>query len=516
MFRPKLRGTLAGLASPSVVAHLRALGVTSIELLPVHPIADEPRLVRSGLRNYWGYNSINFFALEPRFAAGDACAEFRALVATMHEAGIEIILDVVFNHTGEGDELGPTFSFRGIDNASYYMLPPDNPRFYVNHSGCGNTLNLAHPFVRAMALDALRYWARAGIDGFRFDLAVTLGREEGPFRSDAAFLTALAADPDLSRLKLIVEPWDASPDGYRLGAFPPPFAEWNDRFRNAARRFWRGDPGMAPELARRLAGSSDLLGHKGPLASVNFVTSHDGFTLEDTVSYAEKHNWANGEANADGSNENYSWNCGSEGATGDPQILSLRLRQKRNLIATLLFSLGVPMLTAGDELGRSQNGNNNAYCQDNETSWVDWTLDANDEAFLRFVSRVLSLRRRHDVFRRGDFYRGSEEGPRNLKDIVWLRPDGSEMNTGDWENPQLHAFGCAFGATGGQAGTRRYLLALNAGEGAVKFILPASEGGPWQNLLDTSEPEGGTEIDVAVGGLWPLPGHTLALFAELL
>jgi isoamylase len=366
---------------------------------------------------------------------GDAMAEFRHLVASFHEAGIEVILDVVFNHTGEGDELGPTFSFRGIDNASYYNLRRENRRLYENHAGTGNTLNIAHPQMRRLVLDSLHHWARAGVDGFRFDLAPVLGREDGPFRPGAAFLTALTADPVLSRLKLIAEPWDATAEGYQLGAFPPPFAEWNDKFRDGARRFWRGDRGATPELARRLSGSADIMASRGPLASVNFVTTHDGFTLEDTVSYAQKHNWANGEGNADGSNENFSWNCGVEGQSDDPAICALRLRQKRNLIATLFLSLGVPMLTAGDELSRTQAGNNNAYCQDNETSWIDWTLGRTDSDFLAFVRRAILLRRGHPDLRRSTFYRGVEEGSRGLKDIAWLRPDGQEMEIRDWENP---------------------------------------------------------------------------------
>ncbi len=516
---PRFRGTLAGLASPPVIAHLRTLGITTIELLPVHPVADEPRLVRLGLRNYWGYNPVNFFALEPRYAAGDPIAEFRNLVARLHDSGIEVILDVVFNHTGEGDELGPTFSFRGIDNASYYILRPHDRRCYANYAGTGNTLNLAHPIVRGMVLDSLHYWARLGLDGFRFDLATVLGWENGEFRPDAAFLTALATDPELSRLKLIAEPWDATPDGYRLGAFPAPFAEWNDRFRDGVRRFWRGDRGCTPELARRLTGSADLMASRGPLAGVNFITAHDGFTLQDVVSYAEKHNWANGEKNADGSSDNFSWNCGEEGVTVDPAILALRLRQKRNLVATLLFSLGIPMLTAGDELGRSQDGNNNAYCQDNETSWIGWKLGGGgggeDDEFLAFVRRVVSLRAGDADFRRATFYRGVEEGPRRLKDIAWLRPDGREMEVLDWEDPMRHSFGCAFGGTGeGDAGIR-HLLAFNAGTETIPFALPEREGGPWKRLLDSFEPDGGAEISVAAGAVWMVQAHSLVLFAEV-
>jgi isoamylase len=509
---PKLRGTLAGLAAKPVIAHLRDLGITAVELLPIHPIADEPRLVRAGLRNYWGYNPVNFFACEPRYAAGDAPLEFCALVDAMHDSGIEIILDVVFNHTGEGDELGPTFSFRGIDNASYYLLLPGDGRRYANYSCCGNTLNFAHPQVRRMALDALRYWAEAGVDGFRFDLATTLGREAGAFRSDATFFSELRADPLLARMKLIAEPWEGMPGGYKLGAFPPPFAEWNDRFRDTARRFWRGDPGAHAELATRITGSSDIMAGRGPFASINYITAHDGFTLEDMVSYAEKYNWANGEANTDGTNENYSWNCGIEGPTRNPAIRELRFRQKRNLAATLFFSLGVPMLDGGDELGRSQKGNNNAYCQDNEISWFDWTLDADDEEFLRFLRHAISLRARHPVFRRAAFYSGEPAGLRNLEDIIWILPDGRELRSQDWVDSNIRSFGCAFGAS--DASTARYLLGLNAGSASIDFILPKSEGGPWKRLMDTSEADGGAEIDAEPGAAWPLAAHALVLFVE--
>jgi glycogen operon protein len=408
---------------------------------------------------YWGYNPLAFFAVEPRYVRADGIAELRMLTRVLHEAGIEVILDVVFNHSGEGDELGPTLSFRGIDNASYYRLDPNDRRRCVNHSGCGNTLNVEHPRVRALVVDALRYWAAIGIDGFRFDLAVALARENGQFRQDAALLTAIARDPLLSGRKLIVEPWDAGPDGHRLGRFPTPFVEWNDRFRDTVRRFWRGDRGQAADLATRLAGSSDVLGERGPLAGINYVTSHDGFTLHDLVSYNRKHNLANGERNAGGTDENFSWNCGVEGPTEDPVVRRFRLRQKRNLIGTLLLSLGVPMIAAGDELGRSQGGNNNAYCQDNETSWIDWrTLGDDNETFLRFVRRAIALRRAHPAFRRQAFFTGTRSRLRTLKDIVWVRPDGSEMRSDDWTNAELRCFGCTFDAADASAGPQRYAL----------------------------------------------------------
>ena len=500
-----LRGTLRGLASPPIVSHLRALGVTTVELLPIHTFADEPHLVRRGLRNYWGYNPVNFFALEPRYAAG-GMAEFRAAVETLHRGGLEVVLDVVFNHTGEGDELGPTFSFRGIDNASYYVLG-ENPRYYANYTGCGNTLNVAHQQVRAMLMESLRHWARAGVDGFRFDLGTSLARENGVFRSDAAFLTELTNDPELSGLKLIAEPWDAVPDGYHLGEFPRPFAEWNDRFRDGVRRYWRGDRGSLPEFVRRFAGSSDVMSGRGPLAGVNFVTCHDGFTLEDLVSYEGKHNWANGEGNRDGSDQNFSFNCGVEGPSGEAGIREMRARQKRNLLATVLLSLGVPMLNAGDEVGHSQQGNNNAYCQDNEISWLDWRLDGEKTAFFGFVRRVVRIRAEHEVFRRGEFYDGRPQGTRGLKDVTWLTPDGAELHSGDWDNPDLRAFGCAFGAP------RRYMLLFNPTGEAVTFLLPTGEGGPWQALLDTAATDGGVSSS-AFAKSCVLIQHSMLLLTE--
>ena len=481
------RGTLAGLASRPVIAHLRELGITAIELMPINPIGDEPHLKRLGLRNYWGYNPINFFAIEPRYAAVDARAEFRALVDTLHDAGIELILDVVFNHTAEGDAFGPTISYRGIDNASYYWLMSDDPQRYVNYTGVGNTLNVQHPVVRALVLDSLRFWARLGVDGFRFDLASVLARAE-------ALVTAIAADPVLSRLKLIAEPWDASADGYRLGAFPPPWREWNDRFRDSARRFWRGDQGQVAEFASRFAGSSDIMAPRGPLASINFVTAHDGFTLSDLVSYAQKHNWGNGERNADGISENHSRNWGAEGPTDDPTILTLRNRHRRNLIATLLLSQGVPMVLAGDEIGHSQNGNNNAYCQDNETSWVDW--ESTDEAFLRFVQRLIELRRRYPDFRRETFFTGSDVS--GLKDIVWFHLSEREMGDGDWQDPYLSAFGCSFGEHD------RFQCFFNAGP-EDRELFPTGEPGTWECILDTSD------VNHRTG---TVPAHSILIFKK--
>ena len=491
------RGTISGLSSEPVIRHLRELGITAVELLPVHAFADEPRLVRAGLRNYWGYNSINFFALEPRYAAREAQLEFCDFVRRFHDAGIEIILDVVFNHTGEGDEWGPTICFRGIDNASYYRLMPEQRSAYINDAGTGNTLNIGHPTVRLMVLDSVRYWARFGVDGFRFDLATVLGRVDGEFDAGAKFFTELSADPELAKLKLIAEPWDATSGGYRLGGFPPQFSEWNDRFRDTVRRFWRGDRAMIGEMATRLTGSSDVFPTRNPLSSVNFITSHDGFTLEDLVSYSAKHNWANGEYNADGTNENFSWNYGKEGETGDPAIRNLRLQQKRNLIATLLLSLGIPMITAGDELGRTQHGNNNAYSQDNEISWVNWNLETHDQVFLGFVRRVLALRAQHPTFRRESFYRGAP-GALPWKDIAWLTQAGEELTSGEWRDPELRFLACAFST---ETGAARYYLALNASSEPVSALLPKSAGAPWRMLLDTSVPDGGTTSEITGCGL---------------
>jgi len=500
----QFRGTLAGLASRPVIAHLLELGITAVELMPINPIGDEPHLKRLGLRNYWGYNPINFFAIEPRYAAVVARSEFHTLVDTLHDAGIELILDVVFNHTAEGDAFGPTLSYRGIDNASYYWLMPDDPQRYLNYTGVGNTLNVQHPIVRDLVLDSLRFWARLGVDGFRFDLASALARTDRDCRPDTGLTADIATDPVLSRLKLIAEPWDASADGYRLGAFPPPWREWNDRFRDSMRRFWRGDQRQMGEVASRISGSSDVMASRGPLANINFVTAHDGFTLSDVTSYAQKHNWANGERNADGISENHSRNWGAEGPTDDPAILVLRNRHRRNLIATLLLSQGVPMVLAGDELGHSQDGNNNAYCQDNETSWIDWA--STGEAFLRFVQRVIDIRRRHPAFRRDEFFSGLPDTSER-KDIVWLYPLGREMIERDWHDPYLSAFGCVLGDG------ERLLCLFNAGAEATSFLLPA-EKRSWDCILDSGTDDGSSEIRVSAGAEYVVAPHSFMLFRE--
>ncbi len=478
------RGTFAGLAHPQVIGYLRDLGITAVELLPVHPVAVTRDLAGHGLTDYWGYNSFNFFAPEPRYLSGGDISEFRRMVRAFHAAGIEVFLDVVFNHTGEGGELGPTLSFRGIDNASYYCLA-ENRRNYVDVTGCRNTLNLEHPRVLQMVMDSLRYWTQAmHVDGFRFDLTVSLARAGHHFSQKSAFFSAIAQDPALRRTKLIAEPWDLGPDGYRLGGFPPGWSEWNDRYRDTVRRFWRGDGRQVGDLAFRLTGSSDLFARRGrrPTASVNFVTAHDGFTLDDLVSYNIKHNAENREDDADGTNGNYSWNCGHEGPSDNPEIIALRARQKRNLLATLLLSRGVPMLTAGDECGRTQHGNNNAYCQDNETSWIDWALAERDLSLLRFVRSLLRLRAQNAVFRLPSFFHGEHIGEDGAKDIVWLAPSGSEMTEADWHDPECRALGARYAAAPGD-----FLLLVNADTELRRFQLPvAGTGAVWRRRLDTA------------------------------
>lgn len=495
------RGTFAGLAHPAVVEHLAKLGVTTVELMPVAAFLDELRLTRLGLRNYWGYNPYAFLAAEPRYAAGaEPMAELAAAVRALHAAGIEVVLDVVLNHTAETDHLGPTLSCRGFDNASYYRLEPADPRRYVNHAGCGNTLNLAHPRVAQLALDGLRHWAALGVDGFRFDLATTLGRtREGSFSPEAPFLQAIAQDPVLGGLKLIAEPWDLGPGGYRLGDFPPPFSMWNDRFRDCVRRFWRGDEAVMPELAARLLGSAELFEPRGrpPQAGVNLVTSHDGFTLLDLVTYAERHNEANGEGNRDGHHTNFSANHGVEGPTADAAIRALRDRQRRNLAATLLLAQGVPMLLMGDELGRSQQGNNNAYCQDNELSWLGWGgAGPESPAFLAFVRRLIALRRAHPALRQARFLHGRRRDAAGVKDVTWLAAGGREMAEADWREPASRCLGLRLAGEG-----ETLLLLLNAHGHPVPFALPpAGQGRHWWLLLDTAAPEAG-ERRLADAGL---------------
>ena len=445
----RVRGTFSGLGHAAVVDYIRSLGVTAIELLPIHAFADDRHLVTKGLKNYWGYNSIGFFAPDPRYMATTFVNEFKEMIARFHDAGIEVILDVVYNHTAEGNEMGPTLSFKGIDNASYYRLAPD-PRYYINDTGTGNTLNLSHSRVLQMVNDSLRYWVtEMHVDGFRFDLATILGREPHGFDQGGGFLDSCRQDPVLSQVKLIAEPWDCGPGGYQVGGFPPGWAEWNDRYRDTVRRYWRGDEGMLPELAGRIAGSSDLFEKRGRKAwsSVNFVTCHDGFTLHDLVSYNGKHNLANREGNRDGHSANHSWNHGVEGATDDPDVTALRLRQKRNLLATLFLSQGTPMMLAGDELGNSQGGNNNAYCQDNATSWVDWETDGGDPHLTDFVRNLLALRRDHRALRRRKFLTGETVAAGGLKDVHWLSPCGAEMDDAAWATASAGPSACRSATT---------------------------------------------------------------------
>jgi len=477
-----VRGTFAGLATTPVIDHLADLGVTAVELMPLHPVADEPRLTARGLRNYWGYNPYNYFALEPRYLAHPCRAEFRELVRRLHGRGIEVVLDVVYNHTGEGDAFGPTLSFRGIDNAAYYRLAADGA--YVNDSGCGNTLDLSHPRVLQMVMDSLRYWVEVmAVDGFRFDLATTLARDPASFDAGAGFLDAVGQDPVLARVKLIAEPWDLGADGYRLGHFPPGWSEWNDRFRDGARRLWRGDEGMLAEAAARLAGSPDVFAERGrrPYASLNFVTAHDGFTLEDLVSYADKHNQANHEDNRDGTDANHSWNCGVEGPSEDADFTALRDRYKRALLAFLLLARGVPMVLGGDELGNSQRGNNNAYCQDNEIGWLTWErTQPRHRAFHRFVRDLIALRRRHPALHRRRFL-----PPPGGDTVRWLSPDGHPMTAPDWGLSYARCVGVWLSDAADEAPP--LLLVLNAAAESVRFALPAMAGG-WALWLDTFEP----------------------------
>lgn len=491
----EVRGTFEGLAHPSVVEYLASLGVTAVELLPVHSFVHDRHLVERGLRNYWGYNTISFFAPQPEYLGSQGLRDFKRFVQLMHDAGIEVLLDVVYNHTGEGNHMGPTLCFRGVDNRSYYYLMDNQPRYYNDYTGTGNALELRHPQVLRMVTDSLRYWVtEMQVDGFRFDLATTLARVQGSYDRHAAFLDVVAQDPVLSEVKLIAEPWDTGPDGYQMGNFPPGWAEWNDRYRDTVRSFWRGDEGKIPELASRLAGSSDIFDNRGrrPWASVNFVTAHDGFTLADLVSYNRKHNRANLENGRDGSDSNVSYNHGVEGPTADGNIRDVRRRQMKNMLATLVLSQGVPMLTAGDELGRSQNGNNNAYCQDNEISWIDWNeLLESGADLLAFTRRILALRREHVVFRRSRFFRGAVTPGTTHRDVSWLKPDGEEMEEKDWQNSALQSLAILItGAAGMRFLTIRgepepdddFLLLLNAEDERKDFHLPS---GSWHVVEDT-------------------------------
>ncbi len=518
------RGTYAGLASWPVIDYLASLGVTTVELMPVHAAVDDRHLVERGLRNYWGYNSIGYFAPESRLAASaDPVTEFKTMVKRLHTAGIEVIIDVVYNHTAEGNHLGPTLSFRGVDNTAYYRLAAGSPRYYMDFTGCGNTLNMRHPRVLQLIMDSLRYWVlNMHVDGFRFDLASALARELHEVDRLSAFFDIIHQDPVLSQVKLIAEPWDLGEGGYQVGNFPVGWTEWNGRYRDAVRAYWKGDGGVIGNLAYRLTGSSDLYenGGRRPYASINFVTCHDGFTLADLVSYGGKHNEANGEDNRDGENHNLSFNCGVEGKTDDPRVNALRSRQTRNLLATLLLSQGVPMLLAGDELGRTQRGNNNAYCQDNELSWVDWSLRDRNDALLKFVKRLIALRRDHPLFRRRHFFDGRALKGVAARDIVWLNPAGGEMSDETWSNDFARCLGVMFGGDGLRASDRRgrvlvdddFLLMLNAAAEDIAFELPPARAErPWELVLDTRHEHTAAGATHEPGTAYRLEAQSLAL-----
>jgi glycogen operon protein len=518
----ELRGTFAGLMRADVVDYVRRLGATTVELLPIHAFVDDHYLLDKKLRNYWGYNTIGFFAPQPRYLGTPFVNETKEMIAHFHAAGIEVILDVVYNHTAEGNELGPTLSFKGIDNASYYRLAPQ-PRYYINDTGTGNTVNLSHPRVLQMVTDSLRYWAEEmHVDGFRFDLATILAREPYGFDQGGGFLDSCRQDPVLSRVKLIAEPWDCGPGGYQVGQFSPGWAEWNDRYRDTVRAYWRGDEGKLAELAARLTGSADLFDKRGrkPWASVNFITAHDGFTLADLVSYNEKHNEANGESNRDGHGENLSQNYGVEGPTDDPEIRKVRLRQMRNMIATLLFSQGTPMLLGGDEFARTQKGNNNAYAQDNEISWIDWEgIDADREELVEFTRRVIELRRDNPILRRGRFLSGAYNKELDVKDVTWLTPAGDEMTEVNWKDPMARAIGVLLDGRAQPTGIRRrgtdvtMLLVMNSYHEAVVFRLPKVVGGKdWRVLVDTNQPELDRPKPFRFGHDYTVTGRSLLLF----
>jgi glycogen operon protein len=523
------RGSYAGLAHPAIIEHLTRLGVTAVELMPVHQSVPEPALVRRGLTNYWGYNTIAFLAPDNRYSSSGApdgmAAEFKAMVKALHEAGIEVILDVVYNHTAESGALGPTLSFRGIDNAAYYQLAPDNPQVYLDYTGCGNSLNVRHPHALQLIMDSLRYWILdMHVDGFRFDLAAALARELHDVDRLSAFFDLVQQDPVVSQVKLIAEPWDVGEGGYQVGKFPPLWSEWNGKYRDTVRDFWRGRSATLPEFASRLTGSSDLYETSGrrPVASVNFVTCHDGFTLRDLVSYDRKHNDANGDMGRDGTDDNRSWNCGAEGPSDDPAVNELRARQVRNFLVTLFSSQGVPMLLAGDEMGRTQLGNNNAYCQDNEVSWVDWEAAGKQQDLIDFTRALSELRRAHPVFRRRRFFSGQAAPPGGehggLQDIVWLTPAGQQMTDNDWHTGYARSLGVFLngdaitepGPRGDAVRDRSFLLLFNAHREPVTFVLPGRRfGSAWDVLVDTASAPGGDAITSPAGTRVQLAGRSI-------
>ena len=511
----QLRGTYAGLASEAAIAHLKRLGATAVELMPIHHFVQDRHLLERGLSNYWGYNTLGFFAPEPRYAAASAPAEivpeFKGMVKALHAAGIEVILDVVYNHTAEGNHLGPTLSFRGIDNQAYYRQAPEDPRYYMDYTGCGNTLDMTTPKVLQLIMDSLRYWVtEMRVDGFRFDLAAALAREFHAVDRLGAFFDIIHQDPVISQVKLIAEPWDLGEGGYHVGNFPVGWTEWNGKYRDAVRRFWKGDEGTVSELATRLCGSSDLYESSGrrPSASINFVTAHDGFTLNDLVSFDQKHNQANGEENRDGTDANYSWNHGAEGPTDHPDITELRERQKRNFLATLLFSQGVPMICGGDELGRSQGGNNNAYCQDNEISWYDWDLDERKRGLLDFAGRLVAFRRKHPNLHRHKYFQGRPIRGSGVKDIIWVRADGAEMTDEEWAAGWHRALGLRLNGDaleiqdehGRRVNDDTLLLLMNAHHEPIPFTLPAFvPNSRWAVVFDTSRPQLKEGLEILAG-----------------
>ena len=501
----ELRGTYAGLGSAAAIDYLKKLGVTAVELLPVQAHIDDKVLIDRGLTNYWGYNTIGFFAPHADYSSsgqlGEQIPEFKSMVRNLHAAGIEVILDVVYNHTAEGNHLGPTLCFRGIDNIAYYRLQPDNPRFYLDFTGTGNTFNLLHPRTLQLVMDSLRYWVlEMHVDGFRFDLASTLARDDEGVNKLHAFFEIIHQDPVLSQVKLIAEPWDVGEGGYQVGNFPVLWAEWNGKYRDAMRSFWKGDEGRVGEMAYRLTGSPDLYQHSGrrPYASINFVTAHDGFTLKDLVSYNEKHNELNGDNNTDGDNNNQSWNCGVEGPTDDLEINELRERQRRNFLTALFLSQGVPMLPGGDERGRTQNGNNNAYCQDNEISWLNWECDEKQNQLLEFTRKLIRLRRDHPVFRRPKFFQGRRIRGSEIRDVMWFNPGGSEMSEEEWASPFVRCLGMLLSGDtmdvlnfqGEPIRDDTFLLLINAHYEPIPFVLPGQEHIEWQLILDTMEADG--------------------------
>ncbi len=523
----KFRGTYEGLASEAAIRHLRELGVTAVELMPIHHFVDDRHLAEKGLANYWGYNTLGYFAPELRFTSGQeprqSVPQFKMAVRALHAAGIEVILDVVYNHTAEGNQLGPTLSMRGIDNAAYYRLSPQDPRYYMDFTGCGNSLNMVHPCVLQLIMDSLRYWvSEMHVDGFRFDLASTLARELFEVDRLGAFFDIIHQDPVLSHVKLIAEPWDLGAGGYQVGNFPVHWTEWNGKYRDCVRRFWKGDGGAVSELATRLSGSSDLYEQSGrrPYASINFVTCHDGFTLQDLVCYSNKHNEANGEENRDGANDNNSWNCGAEGATEDPAVIALRERQKRNFMATLLFSQGVSMLLAGDELSHSQRGNNNGYCQENELTWLHWELDPKQQKFLDFVKKVTAIWQAQPVLQRRNFFQGRSIRGAEVKDISWFSPDGKEMSDEAWNAGFVKCLGVRLaGEMIGEMNERgepitgdTLLLLLNAHHEEIPFQVPVTHAGQeWEVMLDTATATGEPPAIVENKEEYPLSGRSLVL-----